>query len=168
MPLIPVNSLDGFGRIKDGYFFNTETGELKRIKKDGSYTVLSGSVRNGIHRYNLQIKREYAKLHLAKSCSVKYNDLAKKASEAAKRLSSFGTPNKLVEAAKAQAQGQKKGWVIGAVRDGKIQLSASPKVHDTEESVNAEIERLALDNKSTTFVKLKVENFVTCGGVQWS
>ena len=157
MALITVNSLDGFHQFADDYFFNTETSQLLSKKKDGSYVVLAGSVRNDIHRYSLQLKSEY-ETYGVKFDSVKHDDLAKKATEAAKRLSSVETPNKLVEAAKAQARGQKKGWVIGFIRDGYIKLDTFPEVYETEDEVNAEIERRALDDEGTTFVKLKVEN----------
>lgn len=167
MALIPVNYLDGFQRIDGGYFFNTETSQLLSNKKDGSLAVLAGSVRNGIRRYNLQLKNEYKTIWV-KSAFVKHDDLAKKAIEYAKRLGLVETPNKLVEAAKAQARGQKKGWVIGFIQDGYIKLDTFPKVYENEDEVNAEIERQALDDKGMTFVKLKIENFVVCGGVQWS
>lgn len=166
MSLIPVNSLVGFAQISDGYMFNTETNQLLS-NKNGSYVPLNGSVRDGIRRYNLQYKKEY-QTRWAKSRSVKHVEVSYRAAEAAKRLGSIGTTNKLVEAAKAQAQKQTKGWVIGSILNGSIKLTTSPKVHETEASANAEIERLADTNKGTTFVKLKVENFVVSGGVQWS
>lgn len=172
MALIPVNSLKGFHPFADGYFFDTETGHLLSNKKDGSFAILSGSVRNGNRRYNLQLKREYKTIFQAKSGYVKHDDLAKKANEVSKRLSFVETPNKLVEAAKAkakaQAQGQKKGWVIGFIQDDYIKLDIFPKVYETEAEVNAEIEQQTLSNVGTTFVKLKVESFAVSGGVQWS
>lgn len=157
MALIPVNSLEGFRQISDGYFFNTETSQLLSNKKDGSFAILSGSVRNGTRRYNLQLKREY-KTNWVKSDYVKHEDLAKKAIEA----------SKLIETAKSQSRGQKKGWVIGFIQDGYIRLDIFPEVYETEAEVNAEIERQAHDDEGMTFVKLKVENFVVSGGVQWS
>ena len=62
-----------------------------------------------------------------------------------------------------------KGWIIGGLREnGTVSISDDPALHTVESSVNAEIERLAKKLPGTTFVKLRIEGYVTAGGVNWS
>jgi hypothetical protein len=66
-----------------------------------------------------------------------------------------------------QAISQNKGWLIGVLQDCLVQLVFPPKVYETEEMVNTEIENLALKSKDKTFVKLKIVNFVACDVANW-
>jgi uncharacterized protein YqfA (UPF0365 family) len=63
---------------------------------------------------------------------------------------------------------QNKGWLIGVLQDHLVQLVFPPKVYETEELVNTEIESLALKSKDQIFVKLKIENFVACSVANWT
>lgn len=61
-----------------------------------------------------------------------------------------------------------RGWIIGSVDGNQFSFSTTPRVHDTENSVNTEIERLAKANPGRRFVKVKIEAYVQAGGVNWS
>lgn len=61
-----------------------------------------------------------------------------------------------------------RGWIIGSVNGNQFSFSSNPRVHDTENSVNTEIERLAKTNPGTKFVKVRIEAYVQAGGVSWS
>lgn len=64
---------------------------------------------------------------------------------------------------------QHRGWIIGNLRaDGTLGFSDDPRAHPEEASVNAEIERLARATPGTTFVKLRIDGYVTAGSVNWS
>ncbi len=168
MSLIPVNKLAGMAQIADGYMFNTETSQLLS-NKNGFQVQLYGSFngRQGTRRYTLQYKPEY-KNYRNKSISVKHSEIEKLAIVHEKNVQTTKC-NLLVEAVKStKLKVQTKGWLIGSILDGVIKTSSHPKVHDTEDGANKEIERLAVTNKGQTFVKLKIENFVVSGGVQWS
>lgn len=54
----------------------------------------------------------------------------------------------------------KHGWVIGSLVEGVLSLSKAPKIHTSEDSVNAEIVRLAKVNPGTQFFKMKIESKV--------
>jgi hypothetical protein len=73
-------------------------------------------------------------------------------------------------AVKSAETAQNKGLVIGVLRyDGRlVELIFPPKIYQEEGFVNSEIERLASKSKDQTFVKLKIENFVSCSGCQWT
>lgn len=61
-----------------------------------------------------------------------------------------------------------RGWIIGSVDGNQFSFSTTPRVHETENSVNTEIERLAKANPGRRFVKVKIEAYVQAGGVNWS
>ena len=159
MSLINVNSLAGLSKISSAYVWDTEAMVLTS-NKTGEVSVLNGSFQGGQRRYNLQFKPEFQSRY-AKSVSVKHSEILRMA-----RLVESTSTNKLVMAAKGQSN-QVKGWIIGSIVNGSIKLSTNPKVHVNESDAKSEIERLAITNKGTTFVKVKVENYVVSGGVQW-
>lgn len=60
-------------------------------------------------------------------------------------------------------------WIIGTVTaDGQYSFAARPRIHESQASVIAEAERLAINNPGTTYIQVRLEGQVTAGGVHWS
>jgi hypothetical protein len=62
-----------------------------------------------------------------------------------------------------------KGWVVATVNkcSGNLVFGSKPKIHLTEASVKAELERLATVFKGDTFVSLKITHEVVANGISW-
>jgi hypothetical protein len=60
-----------------------------------------------------------------------------------------------------------RGWVIAKVQNGSLAFGSKPKIHLTEKSVKAEMERLAIAEAGTQFVSLKIDGAVIASGLRW-
>jgi hypothetical protein len=60
-----------------------------------------------------------------------------------------------------------RGWIIGTVEEGALTFGLKPAIHTVEDSVNAEIDRLAKLRPGKKFVKLQIQGAVTAGKVVW-
>jgi hypothetical protein len=60
-----------------------------------------------------------------------------------------------------------RGWIIGSVEEGALTFGLKPAIHTVEDSVNAEIDRLAKLRPGKKFVKLQIQGAVTMGAVVW-
>lgn len=156
--MVEVNKLAGYNQVSSGYYWNIEKNELMSLKS-GELKRLYGS-NNGYGRvYNLQLAAQYKRGYYT-SMNIKEADLKHRA-----KLYLASNPAVVLA---AKGSNPDKGWIIGSCNAGVFSFAANPKIHTTESSVNAEIERLAKVNAGKTFVKVKVENYVTAGGVQWN
>lgn len=153
---IALNTLPGFDRVADGYFWNKEDNSLYSNKVGGYLVRLLGNVNGSARRYTLQVKagRRYFP---SETMSVR-QDLIK--STVGNRL--------MLKETSAKVVAPSKGWIIGSMIDGKLSISPTPKIHTTDASVNTEIERLAKLNPGKYYVKMKLEAFAKAGGVSWS
>jgi hypothetical protein len=60
-----------------------------------------------------------------------------------------------------------RGWIISTVTEGALTFGYQPAIHTTEDSVNAEIDRLVKLRPGKKFVKLQIQGAVTAGTVVW-
>ena len=135
----------------DTYFFDTDTRTVKS-RKSGSLSTIYGAIK-GSHRWYSFMNRYGRAVSIRedslKQAVMKYTDTT-------------------VSAPATNGATSKHGWIIGSVTGSQYSFSTTPRVHETENSVNTEIERLAKANPGKRFVKVRIEAFVQAGGVSWS
>lgn len=150
---IALNTLPGFDRVADGYFWNKEDNSLYSNKVGGYLVRLLGNVNGSARRYTLQVK-DGRRYFPSETMSVR-QDFIKVTVAQEKPVAS------------AKSATPSRGWIVGSVTGGNFSISATPKIHTTDASVNAEIERLAKINPGKVYVKMKIEGAAVAGGVQW-
>ena len=147
-----------FGAVaKSTYFYNPATGAITS-KLTGN---MLGS-RVGMER-RFTFKRADA-TRWYPTVNIKLSDI-KRAAQSITSAGVVAPTNGFVQAVQNQTPG--KGWILGSVTNGVFSFSQNPKLHLTEATANAEIERLARVNPGKTFVKVQVQAYVTAGGIQW-
>jgi len=166
---IQVNKLPGLHKVADGYIYDTVTKVMvsTRIKPSGS--TLYGTYQTNIKRYTLQLARTY-KSPYCKSFSVSQPALELAAQNYASNNGGKVDPapkRSTVNSNVDGLAGYKTGWIIGSFSGNVLKVAEKPKVHLTEESVKAEMERLALTHLGVSFVKLKVESYAVAEKVSW-
>jgi hypothetical protein len=135
----------------DTYFFDTDT-RLVTSRKSGSIEPIYGTVK-GNHRWYTFVNR------YGRSTSIREDRIKQAARQWTEAT---------VRAVSTPSAATNHGWIIGTVNGSHYSFSTTPRVHDTEASVNTEIERLAKANPGTVFIKVKIESRVQAGGVSWS
>lgn len=145
------------------YYYNPATAELFSIRT-GNPILLYGSRKSDGIVYALTVANPS---HARRQVLVPANVL--KARIPNTELVQQQAELELAPATPPTAPQLAKGWIIGGLReDGTVSISDAPHLHTTESSVNTEIERLAKHMPGKTFVKLRIEGYVTAGGVNWS
>lgn len=145
--MIDIATLNLAQNIPQGNYFVDPATYTVYSHRSGSQNRLAGSVNiSNVRSYTLQSTGHYP---------VKIREDRLKAAVAA-------------VVSKSPQAAPSKGWIIGSVTNGCYSFSPDPVVHNTEASVNTEIERLAKNNPGTRFVKVRIEAFVQTGGVNWS
>lgn len=146
---------------KNTYFYNPATGAIT--------SKLTGYMQGS--RVGMERRFTFKRADATRWCptvSIKLSDI--------KRAATTWTVVSDVAAAKQQTSGfvqavqnqtPGKGWILGSVTNGVFSFSQNPKLHLTEDTANAEIERLARVTPGKTFVKVQVQAYVTAGGIQW-
>lgn len=143
--------------LKNTYFYNPAT-DAVTSKLTG---YMQGS-RVGKER-RFTFKRADATRWLP-TVNVKLSDI-KRAAQSVTSARVEVQANGFVQAVQNQTPG--KGWILGSVTNGVFSFSQNPKLHLSEATANAEIERLARVTPGKTFVKVQVQAYVTSGGIQW-
>lgn len=145
--MIDIATLNLAQNIPHGNYFVDPATYTVYSHRSGSQNRLAGSVNiSNVRSYTLQTTGHYP---------VKIREDRLKAAVAA-------------VVSKSPQAAPSKGWIIGSVNGNQFSFSSNPRVHDTENSVNTEIERLAKTNPGTKFVKVRIEAYVQAGGVSWS
>lgn len=154
MKEIDISALFG-GIVKNTYFYNPTTGAVT-----SRLTGYMQGSKVGMER-RFTFKRENP-TRLRPTVNVKLSDIKRAAQSV---TSARAQANGFVQA--AQNQTPAKGWILGSVTNGVFSFSQNPKLHLSEATANAEIERLARVTPGKTFVKVQVQAYVTSGGIQW-
>ena len=158
---VQLNQLPGLEKVSDGYFWDTVEAALYSNKL-GYMVRLGGSVQGGVRRYTVQFKRQH-KMWENHALNLRKDEIERKV-RATGVVSNTLVENKTTKTTKA---GTMQGWIIGSVNGGALCVASNPKVHDTEASVNAEVERLAKVYPGRMIVKMKIDGAAVAGGVQW-
>lgn len=146
--MIDISTIMGLNIPKNTYFVDPAT-YFVYSRRCGGQSRLAGSVNvSNVRTYTLQTNGHYP---------VKIREDRLKQAVANVKSPAVGEVNS-----------NSKGWIIGSVTGNQYSFNSTPRVHDTESSVNTEIERLAKVNPGTCFVKVRIEAFVQAGGVSWS
>lgn len=159
---VEINKLHGLGKVANGYFYDTVTGDVTSTRQYSFGSKMSGSRSHGVKRYTFMLAGVY-KTGYTVSVSVAEYDLRAKVAMYSNSIKTSPIGNKATAVAPME-----KGWIIGSFNLGVLSVADHPKVHTTEASVKAEMVRLATSQPGRTFVQMKVEGFVKAGGVQWS
>lgn len=153
----------GYYMDRDFNIYSTRTGSLKRLQgsmtASGRYFTLNGFT----YRFDL-IKNS------AVTNSRFYTETQSTvapATQAAAVAQLAGSDNDRQYASSVQAGIKGRGVVIGSVVNGRLVFGSDPKIHMTEKSWKAEIERLARNNPGVTFVHMKIGGGVVANGVTW-
>lgn len=146
---------------KNTYFYNPATGAIT--------SKLTGNMLGS--RVGMERRFTFKRADATRWCptvNIKLSDIKRAATTwtvvsdvAATKQSANG----FVQAVQNQTPG--KGWILGSVTNGVFSFSQNPKLHLSEDTANAEIERLARVTPGKTFVKVQVQAYVTAGGIQW-
>lgn len=130
---------------KNVYFFDPENDSLY-TNKNGTWRALYGAIKSSDRQFTLTA---------AHTCNTPQQ--LRRFTITLPYLRSMIKAHAALQPAAAET----KGWIIGILdSEGSPKPSAS-KVHATEQAVNAEIERVAKLTPGKTFVKLRVEAYVT-------
>lgn len=61
-----------------------------------------------------------------------------------------------------------RGFIIGRVENGVILFGSKPPIHLTEDSVKAEVARLAAKSPGTQIIWVKIQGAATVNGINWA
>lgn len=156
MKEIDISTLVSFV-VKNTYFYNPATGEVT--------SKLTGHMRGS--KVGMERRFTFKRVDATRWCptvNIKLSDI-KRAAQSVTSARADVQANGFAQA--VQNQTPSKGWILGSVTNGVFSFSQNPKLHLSEATANAEIERLARVNPGKTFVKVQVQAYVTSGGIQW-
>jgi hypothetical protein len=153
--MIDISTLNIITGIPSNTYFVDPTNYFVYSRKGGTQSRLYGSVNiSNVRSYTLQTT-------LRNPVKIREDRLR----QAVRQVVSGAVPT--VNSTNT-GETNSRGWIIGSVDGNQFSFSTTPRVHDTENSVNTEIERLAKANPGRRFVKVKIEAYVQAGGVNWS
>jgi hypothetical protein len=158
-----IPNYQGNALPKQTYYYNPATAELFSTRT-GTPSRLYGTRKSGGIVYALTVANpSYTRRQVLVPASVLKTRIT--GTEPAQQQVEM----ELAPAAPTPAPQPARGWIIGSVReDGTVGISETPHLHTWEASVNTELERLAKKMPGKTFVKLRIEGYVTAGGINWS
>ena len=142
-----------------GYYLDAH-GAVYSTHGNGLVKRLAGSRRNCIQYYTLN-NRSYRAADLLKSAKANptfaQETLASVSQTAADRAHASNTEDGV----------KARGVVLATIQDGKLHFGSEPKLHLTQKSYEAEMERIAHASPGTKVVALKVVRSVVAGKVVW-
>ena len=175
------NDLFDLGMLRSDYtgYWMNESGIVYSTRKYATPTLLSGTHSESGHYYTMNGRTvNAAALRSQINSNADYKRYL-----ASRKSAKVASGHAIAASAKQTIAGQpsdrrwahdtrhglaEKGWVIASVKgNGNLVLGSEPKIHLTEASVKAELERLATQFKGDTFVALKIVHEVVASGISW-
>jgi exoribonuclease II len=143
--------------------WSMKTGKLIRLSgshtRSGRYYSLAGQT------YREDFLNRMAQAHSSFNEHTRAPDILSMLK--AKKASPESNDSARVHAPNFDAGIKSKGYMIATVENGRILFAKSPTIHLTQNSVEAEMERLALISPGTKFIYVKICKSVVSGGVTW-
>lgn len=156
--LFPLTYLDG---RMIGYYIN-ERGEVFSTRQYKKPTKMAGSVTGGLRYYTIGVGRNQSKsMQGAVLLSLARNN------PNWKRETSTVTAAGPTQGVTASVGLQTKGFVIATVQDSILVFGSKPKIHLTEDSAKAEVERLAQKSPGVQIVYLQIKGGAVAEGMRW-